>query len=178
VAALAQVTDFREHALLARIWFDVLADRAETESEPDIPDTLATAAFVPHRIPRPFPDSFTLRLAHRRHDGDEHAAGGWGRVERFRNRDQRDAALLEEFQQAAAVFDGARQPVESSNDNRLDFGTGPPRRPTLQAGRFRFLADSPPSTMTSNNSAPCTVAIARILTSWASSETPCSACLF
>ena len=40
VAALTQVTDFREHALLALVWFDVLAVRAETESEPDIPDPL------------------------------------------------------------------------------------------------------------------------------------------
>jgi hypothetical protein len=39
------------------------------------------------------------------------------------------------------------------------------------------LADSPPSMMTSSKSAPCTVAMARILASWASSETPCSACL-
>jgi hypothetical protein len=43
-------------------------------------------------------------------------------------------------------------------------------------GRFWFLADSPPSTMTSNNSAPFTVAMARTLASWTSSETPSSAC--
>jgi hypothetical protein len=47
----------------------------------------------------------------------------------------------------------------------------------VHLGRFKFLADAPPPTVTSNNSAPCTVAMARILASWASSETPCSACL-
>ena len=47
VAVLAQVTDFREHALLAGIWFDVLAVRAEPESEPDIADPLPARALVP-----------------------------------------------------------------------------------------------------------------------------------
>jgi hypothetical protein len=40
VAALAQVTDFGEHTLLSGVWFDVLPVRAETESEPDIPEAL------------------------------------------------------------------------------------------------------------------------------------------
>ena len=40
VAALAQMTDLSEHALLARIWLDVLAIRFETESELDIADLL------------------------------------------------------------------------------------------------------------------------------------------
>src|SRR6266498_1946666 len=44
-------------------------------------------------------------------------------------------------------------------------------------GRFRFLADSPPFTISSTISAPCTTAMARIFASWASSETPWSACL-
>src|SRR6478672_6027735 len=44
-------------------------------------------------------------------------------------------------------------------------------------GLFRFLADSPPSTINSTISAPCTTAMARIFASWASSETPWSACL-
>jgi hypothetical protein len=38
VAALTQVTDFREHTLLARIGLNVLAVRAGTESKPDIRD--------------------------------------------------------------------------------------------------------------------------------------------
>jgi hypothetical protein len=38
-----------------------------------------------------------------------------------------------------------------------------------------LFADSPPSTMTSDNSTPWTVAIARIFASCASSETPRSA---
>jgi len=76
VAALAQVTNFREHALLARVGLDVLAVRAETEPEPDIPDPLPTAALVPQRVPRPFSDRFPLPLADRCHDGDDQAAGG------------------------------------------------------------------------------------------------------
>ena len=44
-----------------------------------------------------------------------------GRVERFRNRDQGDAALLEDFQQAAEVLHGPREPVEFGNNHRLDF---------------------------------------------------------
>jgi hypothetical protein len=50
VAALAQLTDFREHVLLTRIWFDVLAVRAETESEPDIAHPLPSAALVPQGV--------------------------------------------------------------------------------------------------------------------------------
>jgi hypothetical protein len=71
VAALAQVTDFREHALLTRIWF-----RAETESEPDIAHPLPAGALVPQRIPRAFPDGLALPLRDRCHDGDDQAAGG------------------------------------------------------------------------------------------------------
>jgi hypothetical protein len=70
VAALAQVTDFSEHALLARVGFDVLAVRAETVSEPDIPDALPAGALVPQRIPRAFPDRLALPLRDRGHDGD------------------------------------------------------------------------------------------------------------
>jgi hypothetical protein len=55
------------------------------------------------------------------HDGDDQAAGSRGRVERFRNRDQRDAELLEEFQLTAEVFDGASEPVERRNDNGIHF---------------------------------------------------------
>ena len=44
------------------------------------------------------------------------------------------------------------------------------------SGRFRDLADSPASTMASARSAPCTTAMARIFASFASSETPKSAC--
>src|ERR1700730_13878744 len=44
-------------------------------------------------------------------------------------------------------------------------------------GRFRLLADSPPSTMMSINSALWTTAMARIFSACASSETPRSACL-
>jgi hypothetical protein len=56
--------------------------------------------------------------------GDHQAAGGRGRVERFRYRDQRDATLLEEFQQTAEVLDGPREPVEFGN-HRLDFAAVP-----------------------------------------------------
>jgi hypothetical protein len=59
VPALAQMADFREH-LLAGIGFGVLPVRAETESEPDIPDALTTGALVPQRVPRAW--STTLRL--------------------------------------------------------------------------------------------------------------------
>ena len=44
-------------------------------------------------------------------------------------------------------------------------------------GLFRFFADSPPSTISLTISAPCTTAMALIFASWASSETPWSACL-
>ena len=40
VAVLAQVTNFGEHTLLAGVGFEVLPVRAETESEPDIPEAL------------------------------------------------------------------------------------------------------------------------------------------
>jgi hypothetical protein len=98
VAAVAQVSDFREHTLLARVGLDVLAVRAETEAEPNIPDPLPAGALVPQRIPRPFPDRFPLPLRDRRRDGDDQAARGRGRIELFRNRNQRDATLLEQFQ--------------------------------------------------------------------------------
>ena len=57
---LTQVTDFCEHSLLAGIWFDVLAVRAETEAEPDIADPLSAGALVPQRVPRTFPNRFAL----------------------------------------------------------------------------------------------------------------------
>jgi ADP-ribosylglycohydrolase len=44
---VAQVTDFGDHALLARVGLDVLAVRAETESEPDISDALTAWAWPP-----------------------------------------------------------------------------------------------------------------------------------
>ena len=47
MAALAQVTDFCEHALFAGVWFDVLPVWAETESEPDIPAALRAGTLVP-----------------------------------------------------------------------------------------------------------------------------------
>jgi len=60
VAALAQVTDFSEHALLAGVGFDVLAVRAETESEPDIADLLPAGGLVAQGVSRAFPDSLAL----------------------------------------------------------------------------------------------------------------------
>jgi hypothetical protein len=45
-----------EHTLLAGIGFDVLAVRAETEPEPDIPNALPATALVPQRVPRGFPN--------------------------------------------------------------------------------------------------------------------------
>ena len=71
VAALAQMTDFCEHALLAGVGFDVLAVRAETESEPDIPTRSPLVRLCRSAFPRAFPDGFPLPLAHRRHDGDD-----------------------------------------------------------------------------------------------------------
>ena len=59
VAALAQVTDFREHTLLAGIGLDVLAVRAETEPEPDIANPFPAGALVPQRVPSAW--STTLR---------------------------------------------------------------------------------------------------------------------
>jgi hypothetical protein len=55
VPALAQMADFPEHTLLAGIGLDVLAVRAETESEPDIPDApryCACAAARPACVPQ------------------------------------------------------------------------------------------------------------------------------
>jgi hypothetical protein len=74
------VTDFGEHALLAGVWFDVLAVRAE-ESELDIALPLSAGALV----------------------------------------DQRDATLLEEFQQTAEVLHGAREAVKFGNDHPVNF---------------------------------------------------------
>jgi hypothetical protein len=84
VAGLAQVTDFCEHALFAGVWFDVPPVWAETESEP-IPDALRAGTLVPQGVTGPFPDGLPPPLIHRRHDGDDQAAGSRGRVERFRN---------------------------------------------------------------------------------------------
>jgi hypothetical protein len=66
VPALAQVTDFCEHALFAGVWFDVLSVWAETEFEPDIPDALPAGTLVPQGVKGPFPDGFPPPLAHRR----------------------------------------------------------------------------------------------------------------
>ena len=51
-----RVTDFCEHALFAGVWFDVLAVRAETESEPDFRDALPIGTLVPQGVTVPFPD--------------------------------------------------------------------------------------------------------------------------
>ena len=51
VAAMAQVPDFGEHALPARVRLDVLAVRAETESKPDVSDALPAGALMPQRRP-------------------------------------------------------------------------------------------------------------------------------
>ena len=56
---------------------------------------------------------------------------------------QRDATLLEEFQQAAQVLDTAREPVELGNDHRFDFAALHPRDQTLQAGTVQVLGRFP-----------------------------------
>ena len=62
IPALALVADFREHTLLAGVALDVLAVRAEAESEPDIPDTLTVRALVPQRVPGALPNRLPLRV--------------------------------------------------------------------------------------------------------------------
>ena len=56
---------------------------------------------------------------------------------------QRDAALLEEFQQAAEVLDGARELVELGNNHSLDFAAVHQGEQTLQAGAVQILGRFP-----------------------------------
>jgi hypothetical protein len=76
LAALAQVTDFREHTLLAGVWFDLLAVQVESESETAYSLLAPRCCACAQRGPRPFPDVLPLPLRDRRHDSDHQAAGG------------------------------------------------------------------------------------------------------
>lgn len=101
--------------------------------------------------------------AYRAHNCDDEAPGSRASVERLRDRDEGHLALLEEFEQRREVFDAAREAVQLGDDHGLDLaGIHQRQEPFDAPGRFMLLADSPPSTMTSSNSVPWTVAIALI----------------
>src|SRR5262249_5104504 len=151
--------------------------RSEPVAVGDIPHALASRFLVPHRIPRALADGLSFPLTHRRHDVDYEPTRCRAGVQRLSNRNQRHAALLKSFEQFGQVLHAACEPVELGDDHRLPLRSSTSVSSRSMPGRFRSLADSPPSTISSTISVPGTVAMARIFASCASSETPLSALL-
>src|SRR5439155_24169513 len=108
-------------------------------AERDVAHALALTALMLERIAGALSDGLPFPLAHRAHDGNHQASCRRAGVQRFRDRDQRHLALFEQLQQAAQIFDAAREPVQLGHDDRLHFAGVDQRQETLQTRPVKRL---------------------------------------
>ena len=119
---------------------------------------------------------FALPLTDRAHNRKDQPSGGRAGVQRPGNRNQHDLPFLQQFEQAAEILHAAVSLSSFATMTVSTFLALTSETSRCSPGRLRLLADSQPSTITSIDSAPWTVAMARTLASRASRETPWSAC--
>ena len=138
-ALAAQSEDLGQRRLLGWLWLNMLAIRREPIPVSDVPHTPPGGLLccIASRVRSPIASrSHWLTAVMMLITQPARSRAG---IERLRDRDERNSAPLESFEQFGQVFNATREPVEFGDDDGVYFSFVHQREQTLHARSLQVL---------------------------------------